>query len=81
MYDYLRDLFNDEYVAAENRGLEKGRESIIEKMLRKGKTPEEIADLTARMPVRIHLVYSPDINSYLGRESMQYIMKDYRILP
>ncbi len=50
MYDYLRDLFNDEYVAAENRGLEKGlekgRESIIEKMLRKGKTPEEIADLT-----------------------------------
>ena len=46
MYDYLRDLFNDEYVAAENRGLEKGRESIIEKMLRKGKAPEEIADLT-----------------------------------
>ncbi|MBQ6364460.1 MAG: single-stranded-DNA-specific exonuclease RecJ [Lachnospiraceae bacterium] len=44
-------------------------------------SPEEIADLTARMPVRIHLVYSPDINSYLGRESMQYIMKDYRILP
>ena len=50
-------------------------------LVEKGKTPEEIADLTARMPVRIHLVYSPDINSYLGRESMQYIMKDYRILP
>ena len=54
MYDFFRDVFNDEYVAAENRGLEKGRvegleegrTSIIEKMLRKGKTPEEIADLT-----------------------------------
>ncbi len=46
MYDILRDMFNDEYEAAENRGLEKGRKSILEKMLRKGKTPEEIAELT-----------------------------------
>ena len=42
--------------------------------------PEEIPDLTAGAPVRIHLVYSPDINSYMGRESMQYIMRDYRVI-
>ena len=45
--------FSDEYEAAENRGLEKGRKSIIEKMLRKGKTPEEIAELT---DISIHVV-------------------------
>ena len=42
MYDVLRDMFNDEYEAAEERG----RDNIIIKMLRKGKTPEEIAELT-----------------------------------
>ncbi len=42
MYDVLRDMFNDEYEAAEERG----RDNLIIRMLRKGKTPEEIAELT-----------------------------------
>ena len=29
--------------------------------------------------VTIDMVYYPDINSWNGRESMQYIVKDYRI--
>ncbi len=42
MQDYLTELMSEKFEEAEN----KGRNDIIEKMLRNGKTPEEISAFT-----------------------------------
>ena len=46
MQDYLTELMSEKFEEAENRGREGERSSIIERMLRNGKTPEEISSFT-----------------------------------
>ncbi len=40
----------------------------------------EIPELTNGTPHRCHVVYYPDINTWRGRQSLQFIIKDVRIL-
>ncbi|MBQ7506190.1 MAG: hypothetical protein IJT05_02590 [Lachnospiraceae bacterium] len=46
MFDSLRELMSEEFEEAENRGREQEKNSLIENMLRSGKTPEEISTFT-----------------------------------
>lgn len=41
---------------------------------------EAPAELTPGRHLRAHIVYRPDIHEWQGRESLQYIIEDYRIL-
>jgi single-stranded-DNA-specific exonuclease len=38
---------------------------------------DELYDGTCRGNMKINIAYYPDINSYMGRDSLQIIMSDY----
>jgi single-stranded-DNA-specific exonuclease len=45
-------------------------------------SPEQVAQLyqgggSIESPMKINMTYMPDINRYMGREKVQYVMQDY----